>query len=73
MNAKRQEAQRIARHLFSTMAQAAGMAWNTDNDSDVDYLVDLMIDAATSEILHGPDLPRLIVRGCEQVAGKRVE
>ena len=73
MNEKRQEAKRIAQNYFALLARAAGVGWESDNAAEIDYLVDAIIDAAKDEILNGPDLPRLIVRGCEQVAAKRVE
>ena len=68
---KRQKAKRLAKHYFSLIALEAGVSWSGDNDVEIDELIDAIIDAAKDEILNGPDLPKLIVRGCKQVTGDK--
>ena len=50
MGDKRAEAKRYMTHYFRKMAEASGMHWDSDNETEIENLVDLMVDAAKEEM-----------------------
>jgi hypothetical protein len=52
---KRERAKEVAQYYFSRLARHAGMYWGHDNDSEIELLVDLIIDAAKEELQTGED------------------
>lgn len=47
---KRERAKELAQYYFARLARHAGMYWGQDNDSEIELLIDLIIDAAQEEI-----------------------
>jgi hypothetical protein len=45
-----ERAKRLFRHYFSTVWQAAGLRWDSDNVAEVDDIVDCLIAAAVAEM-----------------------
>lgn len=50
MNEKREQAKVILRGYFRQIAYIVGGGWSSDNDAEIDELVDCLIDAAKEEI-----------------------
>jgi hypothetical protein len=53
---KRTRAKRLLRSYLTMLANAASFAWSTENDAEVDELVDLLVEAAKEEPAHAPHL-----------------
>lgn len=47
--ANRYRAKRLLNHYLRQNAQATGTHWDSDNDAEVDEIVDCIIDAAVEE------------------------
>jgi len=47
------EAKRLLGHYLRTLAKRAGMPWDSDNDAEVDMIVDSIIDAAAIHVHTG--------------------
>ncbi len=47
---KREQAKNALRFYFRRCALATGILWDSDNDSEVEEIVDLIIDAAKDEM-----------------------
>lgn len=47
---KREQAKRLMQHYMKMFAEKAGVHWDGDNTSEIDELIDALIDAAKEEI-----------------------
>jgi len=47
---KRNQAKHLLQHYMALLARKAGAQWDSDNLSEIDELVDCLIDAAKEEI-----------------------
>ena len=50
MSEAQRKAVHLAQHYFRLIAQRAGVAWDSDNDSEVDLMVGCIIDAVAEEL-----------------------
>lgn len=50
MTGNRGRAKRLMRHYMELIAKEAGIRWDSDNRSEIDELVDCLIDAAKEEM-----------------------
>jgi hypothetical protein len=46
----RQRAKRLIKQYFHLLAKESGVYWDSDNDSELDELVDCLIDASIEEM-----------------------
>lgn len=46
----RSEAKRLLKHYFRLIATNAGAPWDSDNDAEVEGIVDCIIDAAREKL-----------------------
>lgn len=59
-NADRERAQRLLRHYFRMIAEAAGVRWDSDNDGEVGDIADHLIAAAVAEMRDAQPAPALV-------------
>lgn len=50
MSDKRQRAKRLLKHYLKNLVEAHGHHWNSDNDAEVDEIVDCIIDGAVEAV-----------------------
>lgn len=43
---KREEAKRMMKYYFGLIAKRAGVTWDSDNDVEIEAIIDLIIDAS---------------------------
>ena len=49
-NQKREYAAKMLARYLKSLSKAAGLPWNYENDEDMRYLVELLIDATLTEL-----------------------
>lgn len=49
MNAKANQAKSLLAHYMRLIARQAGVNWDYDNDTEIEIVVDLIIEAAAEE------------------------
>lgn len=47
---KREEAKRMFRYYFRLIAKQSGINWDSDNEAEIDYAIDLLIEASKEEV-----------------------
>ena len=50
---KREQAKRLLVHYFRMCAKESGFTWDFDNESEIESIVDLIIDAVKEELENG--------------------